>query len=341
MLESPVRRESAHILVVADGHQHRRLDQFVAAALAPEHSRSQIGRMIKAGLVTLNGTAVRASSAVRPGDRVEIISAVRAQPTVLPHFGTANAASEHVEVLFDDQELLAVNKPAGVPVHPSPGHLDSTLVNILMKRFPDLAAMAEPEGFLRPGIVHRLDKETSGVMVVARTPFARMALSHQFKQREVSKSYLAIVQGIVRQDRFMIDRPVGRHPTERKRMSTRSYKPREASTDFLVLHRFTAAPTPATLVRARPQTGRTHQIRVHLAARGHPCLGDNLYGGKSSPGWSRNGQALHALALTIRHPRRSERLEFVGPLPDDFHNFLTSAGFAIGVQTLRQWIDAE
>lgn len=297
--------------------------------------------MIKAGRVTVNGTAVRASTAVHPGDRVEVMPPVRAEATVLPKVGTANAAGEHLQVLFDDQELLAVNKPAGLTVHPSPGHPDSTLVNILVGRFPELAGMPEPEGFMRAGIVHRLDKETSGVMVVARTSFARMALSQQFKEREVSKVYLAIVRGIVRQDRFMVDRPLGRHPTERKRMSTRSHKPREASTDFLVLHRFTATPTPATLLRARPQTGRTHQLRVHLAAAGHPCLGDNLYGGKTSSGWPRSGQALHALALTIRHPRRGERLEFMAPLPDDFDNFLTTAGLVIGVQTLRRWIDAE
>ena len=298
--------------------------------------------MIKAGLVTVNGIAVRASSAIRPGDRIEIAPPNQEQLTALPQTEAANdAAGEYVEVLFSDDELLAVNKPAGLTVHPSPGHPGSTLVDILTRRFPELAATAEPDGFMRAGIVHRLDKETSGVIVVAKTPFARMALSQQFKERSVSKAYVAIVRGIVARDRFTVDRPLGRHPTERKRMSIRSRKPRQASTDFLVLHRFTATATPATLLRAQPQTGRTHQIRVHLAAVGHPCLGDALYGGRSWPGWARGGQALHALALTIRHPRRGERREFVAPLPDDLAQFLTAGGLVMGTGTLRQWIEAE
>jgi 23S rRNA pseudouridine1911/1915/1917 synthase len=343
LLESPTRHQSAQFLLVGIGHEHRRLDQFVAAALAPERSRSQVGRMIKAGLITVNGTVVRASCAIRPGDRVEIASPVTPQPIEGSPSGTVQIeACRALEVLFSDSELLVVNKPAGMTVHPSPGHSDSTLTDVLVARFPDLAAMAEPDGLMRAGIVHRLDKETSGVMVVARTPFARMALSQQFKDRSVSKTYLAIVRGIVTNDRFTVERPLGRHPTERKRMSIRSRKPREARTEFLVLHRFAACANPATLLKARPQTGRTHQIRVHLAASGHPCLGDALYGGagKSSSGWARDGQALHALALTIRHPRTEERVEFIAPLPDDIIRFLTAGRLTIRPPMIRQWIDA-
>lgn len=297
--------------------------------------------MIKAGLITLNGTAVRASCAIRPGDRVEIASLVPRQLAEAAQFGTAQTgAVGDLEVLFSDEQLMAVNKPAGMPVHPSPGHPDSTLAHLLVARFPELAAIAEPNGLMRPGIVHRLDKQTSGVMVVARTPFARMVLSQQFKDRRVSKVYLAIVRGIVARDRFIVDSPLGRHPTERKRMSIRSHKPRGAHTEFLVLYRFMARENPATLIKARPQTGRTHQIRVHLAASGHPCLGDTLYGGKSNSGWARKGQALHALALTITHPRSGERLEFIAPLPDDFDGFLTAGGLAKGPSIIRQWIDA-
>ena len=322
-------------------HDYRRLDQFVAAALGPERSRSQVGRMIKAGLITVNGTAVRASCAIRPGDRVEIASPVPREPAPASRFEAAQASAYGApEVLFSDAELLVVNKPAGMPVHPSPGHPDSTLADALMARFPDLAAMAEPDGLMRAGIVHRLDKETSGVMVVARTPFARMALSQQFKDRSVSKVYLAIVRGIIAHDRFTVARPLGRHPTERKRMSIRSHRAREAHTEFFVLHRFAVSANPVTLLKARPQTGRTHQIRVHLAASGHPCLGDALYGGgKISSGWSRGGQALHALALTISHPRTGERLEFIAPLPDDITRFLTAGGLAIGPPVIRRWID--
>jgi 23S rRNA pseudouridine1911/1915/1917 synthase len=332
--------ESARVLVVTDRHENRRLDQFVTAALAPERSRSQVGRMIKAGLITLNGTAVRASCVIRPGDHVEITPPPLRQSSSASQIATAqNAAVGAFEVLFSDDELLAVNKPAGVPVHPSPGHPDSTLADLLVARFPELAVI-EPEGPMRAGIVHRLDKETSGVMVVARTPFARMRLSQQFKDRRVSKVYLAIVQGMVVPERFTVDRPLGRHPIERKRMSIRSHKPREAHTEFFVLHRLSASANPATLLKVRPQTGRTHQIRVHLAASGHPCLGDTLYGGKSNAGWARRGQALHALALTVTHPRSGERLEFIAPLPDDLRGFLTAGGLALDRSILRQWIDA-
>jgi 23S rRNA pseudouridine1911/1915/1917 synthase len=299
--------------------------------------------MIKAGLITVNGTTVRASCAIRPGDRVAIVSPVLDKPALASQNGTAQDAAGHpLEVLFSDTELLAVNKPAGLPVHPSPGHPDSTLADALVGQFPDLVAMAEPDGLKRAGIVHRLDKETSGVMVVARTPFARMALSQQFKDRSVNKVYLAIVRGTAVQDRFTVAQAVGRHPTERKRMSIQSRRPREARTEFFVLHRFEAAGNPVTLLKARPQTGRTHQIRVHLAASGHPCLGDALYGGsKSNSGWSREGQALHALALTIAHPRTCERLRFIAPLPEDITRLLTVGGLAIGPSILQQWIDKE
>ncbi len=294
--------------------------------------------MIKAGLVTVNGTAVRASCTVRPGDRIEIASLTPAK--LFSQVNPTGQPPASLEVLFADEELLAVNKPAGMPVHPSPGHPDSTLADLLNATFPDLAKMAEPDGVMRAGIVHRLDKETSGVMVVARTSFARMVLSQQFKERTVKKAYLAIVRGVVQRDRFTVDRPLGRHPTERKRMSIRSRKPRSARTDFLVLHRFLASADPATLLKAQPQTGRTHQIRVHLAAAGHPCLGDTLYGGRSSSGWTRRGQALHALALTIAHPRSNEQLELIAPLPDDMKQFILTRGLAIESLNLRRWIDA-
>jgi 23S rRNA pseudouridine1911/1915/1917 synthase len=325
-------------VVAAGHHEHRRLDQFLAIALAPERSRSQIGRMIKAGLITVNGAAARASSVIHPGDRVEIA------PSRPPFPGEPKSAPSNfgeLEVLFSDTELLVVNKPAGITVHPSQGHQDSTLADMLMARFPELAVMAEPDGLTRAGIVHRLDKETSGVMVVARTPFARMALSQQFKDRSVSKVYLALVQGVVVHDRFIVDRALGRHPTERKRMSIRSHKPRAARTEFLVLHRFATKANAETLLRVRPQTGRTHQIRVHLAASGHPCIGDALYGGKSCPEWGRSGQALHALALTIMHPRTGQRIEFIAPPSEDMSRFLAARGLTVQPSIVRQWIDMQ
>src|SRR5262249_17238379 len=161
--------------------------------------------------------------------------------------------------------------------------------------------------------------------------FARMALSQQFKDRSVSKVYLAAVQGHVAHSRFTVARPLGRHPSERKRISVNSRRPRDAVTEFSVIDRFEIEPRTLTLLTARPRTGRTHQIRVHLAASGHPCVGDALYGGgTTSPGWSRSGQALHALSLTIEHPRTGKRLDFMAPLPDDITKLLTLGGVELG-----------
>lgn len=325
----------AQVLIAGSEHERLRLDQFVAAALAPEYSRSQAARMIKAGCVTVNGAPSRAAAAVHLGDRVEIT------PAPAPPTPAAPEGAPNIDVIFADPELIVVNKPAGMTVHPAPGNPHSTLVDALLARFPELAVMAEPDGVMRPGIVHRLDKETSGVMVVARTPFARTALSRQFKDRTVRKIYLAIVRGTITRDRITIARPVGRHPTERKRMSVRSRNPRDAVSHVTVLHRFADRDAPATLVRVHPETGRTHQIRVHLASIGHPCLGDSVYGGVNTS--NANGsasfdrQALHALALTITHPRSSDRREFIAPLPLDLASYLAAHAVDTSVTALLQW----
>jgi 23S rRNA pseudouridine1911/1915/1917 synthase len=192
-----------------------RMDVFVSTRLAPEYSRSQVARMIKAGLVLVNGAAARASSGVRAGDRVDVAAAPAGAMFDPSTYKEGDAPK--IPVIFADDEIIVVNKPAGMTVHPAPGHPAGTLVDALLARFPELSAMAEPDGVLRPGIVHRLDKDTSGVMVVARTPFSRMELSRQFKDRSVQKTYLAIVKGTVARDRVTIERPVGRHPVERKR----------------------------------------------------------------------------------------------------------------------------
>ena len=320
-------------------HDRIRLDVFVSIRLAPECSRSQVARMIKAGLVTVNGAVARASSGVRTGDRVEVaaIPAGAQDPSIYKE-----GDAPEIPVIFADDEIIVVNKPAGMTVHPAPGHPNGTLVDALLARFPELAAMAEPDGVLRPGIVHRLDKDTSGVMVVARTPFSRTALSRQFKERTVKKTYLAIVKGKVARDRVTIERPVGRHPIERKRMSVRSNAPRDAVSHIAVLGRFDAADTGevgTSIVRVKPDTGRMHQIRVHLASIGHPCLGDPLYGGKAPGGEFFHRQALHALALSLTHPRTGERLEFVAPLPIDFVEFLAQKPFAADARELRRWIE--
>src|SRR5579885_273318 len=321
-------------ITVEPAHSGVRLDVFVSAYLAPEYSRSQVARMIKAGFVTVNGAPARASSGVRPGDRIEIA------PPAPPLPSQTITDAPYVEILARDDEFIVVNKAAGMTVHPAPGHPDATLVDALLARFPELAAMAEPDGVLRPGIVHRLDKETSGVMVVARTPFARMALARQFKDRSVSKVYLAIVRGMVSRDRMTVARAIGRHPVERKRMSTVSHSPRDAVSHIEVLARFEGRARDdkgATLVRVKPETGRTHQIRVHLASIGHPCLGDRLYGRSAETSGEFERHALHALSLSIAHPRTGARMRFIAPPPEDFVRFLGSRGMVVGIAEAEEW----
>lgn len=318
-----------------------RLDVFLAAEMAPEYSRSRVARMIRAGAVSVNdATADDPAHLLRPGDRVAVARAPAIESMPL---AAAPFEIPELSILYADEEVIVVDKPAGMVVHVAPGSPGPTLVDALLKQFPELAAMAEPDGLMRPGIVHRLDKETSGVMVVARTPYARMSLSRQFKDRAVRKVYLAAVRGTVTRDDFIVSRPLGRHPTERKRMSTRSRSPRDALTRFSVLRRFEPAGEgrfASTLLRAIPATGRTHQIRVHLASIGHPCLGDPLYGRQGDAGAGPfHRQALHALGLEFVHPRSSDRLRLVAFPPADFVAYLTDQDAAPDSRIIEEWLD--
>ncbi len=315
------------LMIVAGRGEGSRLDRFLAAELGAEYSRAQIARMIKAGRVTLNDRVAKASATLRDGDRIAIAPPPPPEPLPRP------VQAPHIEVLYADDDLIVVNKPAGMTVHHAPGHDHSTLVDALLARFPELVAMAEPDGVMRPGIVHRLDKETSGVMVVARTPFARNALSQQFKERSVVKHYIAVVDGVIGRERITIARALGRHPTERKRMSIHSRSPRAAVSHVTLLARF----VDASLVGVRPETGRTHQIRVHLASIGHPCLDDALYGRRRDAGIGR--QALHAAALSVTHPRGG-RLSFRASLPDDLQNYLQGRGVANADELIESWVAA-
>jgi 23S rRNA pseudouridine1911/1915/1917 synthase len=293
--------------VIAPDHEGLRLDRFLAAEV-PHQSRSQIQRLIEGGHVTLpRAKVVKANVPLREGDVVTI-----ELPDVEP--STLEAEDLPVEIIHDDADLVVVNKPAGMVVHPAAGHGSGTLVNALLHHVKDLSGVG---GEMRPGIVHRLDKGTSGVMVVAKNDAAHQELARQFHDREVEKEYVALVWGIVHA-RKRIDAPIGRDPGNRQKMSSRARRSRTAVTRVTWARHLPGV----SLLRVAIFTGRTHQIRVHLSAIGHPIVGDALYGGvrRRVPGSLRavlrlDRPFLHSERLVFTHPRTGHRMEFTAPLP--------------------------
>lgn len=292
----------------------RRLDVLLAARLNGP-SRSAIAGAIRSGAVLVGGQVKKPGYAVRPGD---IISGA------LPEPPPSVFAAEPIEldILYQDSSLLVVNKPAGMVVHPSPGHPGGTLVNALLYHFPDLEQHGDQEAF-RPGIVHRLDKDTTGCLVIAKNSRAHLRLAEQFKARQVQKTYLALTIGRLSENTGRIDLPVGRHPRDRKKMSVFSHRGKKALTLWKVRRRLCGA----TLLEISLKTGRTHQIRVHLAALGHPVAGDPLYGGgqKRLAGTvlqGTNRQMLHAWRLAFSHPVSSQRVSVAAHLPEDMRRLL-------------------
>ena len=291
-------------LVAEEGGE--RLDKFAAAALG-DVSRAEIQRLVKAGGVLVNGRAERASYRLEPGDVVELTLPERDVPTVQPE-------EVELEVLYEDADLVAVNKPAGMVTHPAFGNLSGTLVNAALARWPEMRDVG-PE-LARAGVVHRLDKDTSGVIVLARTPEALRALQRQFRRRTVYKRYLALVEGVPGSPGGIIEAPIGRDPKNRKRMSVVKGG-REAVSRYDVLEDLGSN----ALVAVEPGTGRTHQIRVHLAWLGNPIVGDRLYGyRKQRIGLKR--LFLHAAELHVDSPSTGERLEFRAPLPASLEDIL-------------------
>jgi len=292
-----------HTWTVAAADAGVRLDRFLTERKVLG-TRSQIHRLIAEGCVRVGDRPVKPGTSLRAGDAIVV------EPPAAPPV-RAKAVPIALDVLLEDAHLLAINKPAGLVVHPAPGHWQDTLVSALLHRWSSV-----PEGFdpSRLGIVHRLDKDTSGVLLIARTPAALADLGDQFRRREISKDYLALVWGAPRQARGVVDQPIGRHPVQRKKMAVRA-RGRVATTRYEVVERLGRI----ALVRAHPETGRTHQIRVHLAAIGHPVVADSLYA-RGHPGQADliARQALHAEAIAFRHPGTGERLRIEAPLPDDF-----------------------
>jgi len=289
-----------------------RLDRFLAAQVAGL-SRSAARRLIEAGQVTVNGEPVKASYKTRSGDRVVALLPGDEPPELI-------AEAIPLQIVYEDPDLLVVDKQAGMVVHPAPGHSSGTLVNALLARYPELAAA----GGDRPGIVHRLDRDTSGLIVVARNDRTRRALQRQFKERQVHKAYLALLEGHLQPAWGRIEAPIGRDPHHRQRMAVLPGG-REALTEYHVLEQFAHSMGPAagdySLVEAEPLTGRTHQIRVHFASIGHPVVGDAVYGRRRSR-LAVPRQFLHARRLAFRHPRTGQRQEFEAPLPGDLSPIL-------------------
>ncbi len=299
----------------------KRLDQFLAGQLA-EVSRARVQQLIAEQKVLVNETVAKASLRLRGGDRVAVLGAAQAAPL------RAMAEEIPLDIVYEDADLAVVNKPAGMMVHAGAGASEDarnrgTLVNALLHRFGKLSAVG---GELRPGIVHRLDKATSGLVVVAKNDEAHRRLAAQFVRRQVKKTYVALVHGWVKQDRGTITSSISRDRVRRTRMTTRRTGGREAVTHYSVRQRIDSELGRFTLLDVQIDTGRTHQIRVHLASLGHPVVGDTLYGAprEVGAGFSLPRNFLHAASLQFQHPRTGEMLSFERPMPGELEEFLKS-----------------
>ena len=294
------------LLRASEESKNQRLDAFLASSL-DGLTRSQATRLIESGEVAVNGRAVSKSYKLAGGEDIAV---------TLPEPEPVEAVPQDIplDVVYEDADVIVVNKPSGMVVHPAPGHPDGTLVNALL--YHCAGTLSGIGGALRPGIVHRIDRDTSGLIIAAKNDAAHQFLSAQLADHTLARTYECIVVGALREDRGTVDAPIARHPTDRKRMAVVAGG-REAVTHWEVIARYPGY----THVRCRLETGRTHQIRVHMAYIGHPILGDTVYGAKKEvPGLT--GQCLHAVGLRFLHPRTHEVVELSCPLPDEFTRML-------------------
>ena len=294
------------LLRASEESKNQRLDAFLASSL-DGLTRSQATRLIESGEVAVNGRAVSKSYKLAGGEDIAV---------TLPEPEPVEAVPQDIplDVVYEDADVIVVNKPSGMVVHPAPGHLDGTLVNALL--YHCAGTLSGIGGALRPGIVHRIDRDTSGLIIAAKNDAAHQYLSAQLADHTLARTYECIVVGALREDRGTVDAPIARHPTDRKRMAVVAGG-REAVTHWEVIARYPGY----THVRCRLETGRTHQIRVHMAYIGHPILGDTVYGAKKEvPGLT--GQCLHAVGLRFLHPRTHEVVELSCPLPEEFTRML-------------------
>ena len=297
-------------LRASEESKNQRLDAFLASSL-DGLTRSQATRLIESGEVAVNGRAVSKSYKLAGGEDIAV---------TLPEPEPVEAVPQDIplDVVYEDADVIVVNKPSGMVVHPAPGHPDGTLVNALL--YHCAGTLSGIGGALRPGIVHRIDRDTSGLIIAAKNDAAHQYLSAQLADHTLARTYECIVVGALREDRGTVDAPIARHPTDRKRMAVVAGG-REAVTHWEVIARYPGY----THVRCRLETGRTHQIRVHMAYIGHPILGDTVYGAKKEvPGLT--GQCLHAVGLRFLHPRTHEVVELSCPLPEEFTRMLQKIG---------------
>ena len=285
-----------------------RVDKYLSLLL-PEYSRSYIQKVIKEGCVLANEQPLKANYKIQPEDTITIEIPDQKEPDIQPE-------NIPLSILYEDSELLVVDKPKGMVVHPSAGHYTHTLVNALL--FHCQGQLSGINGVLRPGIVHRIDMNTTGALVVCKTDRAHQSLALQLKDHSITRRYRAIVHGNLKEDEGTVTGDNGRHPTERKKMAVTQKNGKPAVTHYRVLERFGSF----TYIECRLETGRTHQIRVHMSSIRHPLLGDDVYGPKKCPFPGLRGQTLHAMVLGFLHPVSSEYMEFTAPLPEYFSEIL-------------------
>ena len=295
------------ILTAETSAAGERLDRYLAGAVEGL-TRSAAAKLLEEGQVTLGGKPLGKNYRLQGGEVLTVS---------LPEPEPVEALPQNIplDVVYEDADLIVINKPVGLVVHPAPGHPDGTLVNALL--FHCAGSLSGVGGALRPGIVHRIDRDTSGLLVAAKNDFAHLSLSAQLQDHSLCRTYEAVVVGNVREDQGTVDAPIGRHPTDRKKMAVTDKNSRPAVTHYEVLRRYPGY----TYLRCQLETGRTHQIRVHMAYIGHPLYGDTVYGAKR-PAADMTGQCLHAVALDLTHPRTGERMHFTCPLPEEFTRLL-------------------
>lgn len=285
-----------------------RIDKYLASRL-PDYSRSFLQKLVGEGQVLAEGKPVKSNYKISAGEQISLSVPDAVEPEIVPE-------PIPLDILYEDASLLVINKPKGMVVHPCPGHYSGTLVNALMYHCKD--QLSGINGVMRPGIVHRIDQNTTGSLVVCKTDAAHRFLAQQLKDHSITRKYRAIVHGNLKEEEGTVNTPIGRHPVDRKKMAVNERCGRNAVTHYRVLERFGSF----TYLECRLETGRTHQIRVHMASIGHPLLGDDVYGPSRCPIPGLTGQTLHAMTLGFIHPETGTYMEFEAPLPEYFENLL-------------------